>query len=171
MSAKRPTKEGPEQSGPDPKEIERLKNLVPIPEPTFLVDDELSFALWYMRYLTRVEKWVRANTPETIAQKLTMVMVERRRYDREMMSMCEALATDRAELKYQRTYARKGKESSVWKPIKAQWESWQANPGRYETAKDFAAAMEAKYPGATAGTLSNKVTQWKREAESQNGDS
>ena len=31
--------------------------------------------------------------------------------------------------------------------------------------------MESKFPGVSAGTLSNKITQWKREAESQNGES
>ncbi len=170
MATKKPAKaESPGNPGLDREvEIERLKDEVPLPAPRLAAEDgRLERA--FVRLHRRVMKWAESKTKEQVAGELVEALFEKRIWDQEQVQLCEALARDRAERKFQRINARKGRGYGFWDDVRTEWLAWQASPEKFDGLKGFAAAMEVKFPGLNARTLPNKITAWK--AESRNGDS
>lgn len=168
MAAKKKTGKGAADAAPN-QEFQALLDSVPLPSVTraeSMFDEAAMRRLG--RLALRVERWVETRSASEVALRLALEIFQRRVWQRDWGVFCETLSEDRAKSAYQRKKARQGKGFRHWPEVKSAWLDWQENPDRYS---DFKAAMEVRFPGCNPGTLSNRITTWKKELAAQNGDS
>lgn len=171
MTRKDPEMKGPRKLGPEQEaEILRRMDTVRFPMPRLPAISTES-TLREVRFVRRVMRWAQAHSAEDVAERLAWVLIERREWRNQSADWCELNARQNAETQLKKRLNRLGKGCRHWPAVRKEWKKFRADPSRYDGSKGFAAAMEAKFPGVAAGTLSNKITQWKREQDSQNGES
>jgi hypothetical protein len=171
MATKKPKAKRAAEAAQDP-EFQKILDTVPMPGVTRteeLLGNEGMRRLG--RFMMRVQKWIEAKPSSDVAMRLSLEIWRRRAVEKDWFLYCETLAEDRALVAYQRKNARKGKGFRHWPDVKECWIKWQKRPSLYASMIDFKAAMEVKFPGCNPGTLQNQVTKWKRELDTQNGES
>lgn len=150
-------------------EIRRRMDTVRFPQPVHPQITTES-TLREVRFVRRVVRWADSHTMEEVAERLAWALIEKRAWERDAMERCDLQAREAATVQIRQSRNRRGKGYAFWPAVKDAWRAWQRNPQRYEGLRGFHAAMEAKYPGVTYGTLSNKITAWKAEHDSHNGE-
>lgn len=171
MTGKRPSTKGSSKLGPEHEaEILRRMDEVPLELPKSPTLDE-AMILRHARLISRVTRWVEANSPETVGARLAMEIVGRRWAEKDALEQCDLQARRKAVQSIAQGLNRRGTGCRHWPAVRKEWEKFRRDPSRYDGSRGFAAAMESKFPGVSAGTLSNKITQWKREEDSRNGES
>lgn len=169
MAGKRTPKKGPAKVGPEHEsEIQRRMDSVSLDLPP-LPEIDAALVRRHARLIARVTRWVEANPPHVVGTRLAMEIDARRMYERDSIQQCEIQARRKAIGQLQNQLNRLG-AGIDHEPMKEEWLSWKKkHPRRYSSTKLFKDAMSKKY-NVTAGRVGNLITVWKREMESQNGD-
>lgn len=171
MTQKDPKGKGPTELGPEQEaEILRRMDTVRFPQP-LQPQITTESTLREVRFVRRVVRWADSHTMEEVAERLAWALIEKRAWERDAMGRCDLQAREAATVQIRQSRNRRGKGYAFWPAVREEWRAWQRHPQRYDGLKHFAAAMEAKYPGVTYGTLSNKITTWKADPNSHIRDS